>query len=452
MASRQIPPSDRADDASRSQAEARQIAQAITAARRQAGMTQKDLALAMNTTQSVIATLESGRSLPRLSSIQRVARATGTSMDLSLRPVQPHHSQQRTSSMDFDPRNPPTFLRALTSRRSLIGATAALATSASLIGTASAAPATPAASPAGDAVPDGVQPDGSWAFTDDRGVTITLPSPPERVFANINAAAPLWDFGIRPIGVFAGQTAAGNVAWGQVDSSLPNLTTGEGTLDIEALVALQADLYITVTWSPDEPTYQWGIEPARYESVNAIVPYLSLAATNDIPTSLQRFTDLAVALGVDRESPELIAAQDAFANAVESLRAAADAADTTVLFTYIGEEDAWYAALTSDWADLRFYDSLGTTIVPVDAEPGSYWQELSREQALAYPSDILMNSGRDGMYTLDELQADSTFSAHPAVQAGQVGRWNQDFIMSYPGLTEPLEDLAAILRTARKVS
>ena len=43
---------------------------------------------------------------------------------------------------------------------------------------------------------------GEWSFTDDKGITVTLPAAPERLVVDLNAAGPLWDFGIRPDALF----------------------------------------------------------------------------------------------------------------------------------------------------------------------------------------------------------------------------------------------------------
>lgn len=56
----------------------------------------------------------------------------------------------------------------------------------------------PKATSAQDASPES----GEWSFTDDKGVTVTLPSRPERIVMDVNAAAPLWDFGIKPTALF----------------------------------------------------------------------------------------------------------------------------------------------------------------------------------------------------------------------------------------------------------
>lgn len=54
------------------------VARAIIAARKAAGITQEQLAERMNTSQSYIARLESGRSLPSMRTFLRVAEATNT--------------------------------------------------------------------------------------------------------------------------------------------------------------------------------------------------------------------------------------------------------------------------------------------------------------------------------------------------------------------------------------
>ena len=55
-----------------------QLARAVIDARTKAGLTQAELASRMSTTQSVIARLESGRTLPSTKTLQRIASATKT--------------------------------------------------------------------------------------------------------------------------------------------------------------------------------------------------------------------------------------------------------------------------------------------------------------------------------------------------------------------------------------
>jgi len=63
------------------------LARAIIAARTQAGLSQEQLARRMNTQQSFIARLESGRALPSIRTMQKLAEATGTRLELHFRQV-----------------------------------------------------------------------------------------------------------------------------------------------------------------------------------------------------------------------------------------------------------------------------------------------------------------------------------------------------------------------------
>lgn len=62
------------------------LAAALIEARRQADMTQEDVAAAMGTTQAVVARLESGRTRPSTRTLERFAKATGTRLRISFEP------------------------------------------------------------------------------------------------------------------------------------------------------------------------------------------------------------------------------------------------------------------------------------------------------------------------------------------------------------------------------
>ena len=59
------------------------LAHAVIAARVAAGLTQEQLAQRMETTQSVIARLESGRTRPSTQTLERLAAATGTRLRIT---------------------------------------------------------------------------------------------------------------------------------------------------------------------------------------------------------------------------------------------------------------------------------------------------------------------------------------------------------------------------------
>ncbi len=64
-----------------------EIAQAVIEARVTAGLTQEQLAQRMDTTQSVIARLESGRAHPSTQTLEKLATATGRRLKISFEPI-----------------------------------------------------------------------------------------------------------------------------------------------------------------------------------------------------------------------------------------------------------------------------------------------------------------------------------------------------------------------------
>ena len=62
------------------------LARSLIEARAAAGLTQAQLAERMETTQSVVARLESGRVNPSTRTLQRIARSTGTTLRISFEP------------------------------------------------------------------------------------------------------------------------------------------------------------------------------------------------------------------------------------------------------------------------------------------------------------------------------------------------------------------------------
>lgn len=63
------------------------LARAMIEARSKAGLTQEELAKRMDTSQSAIARLETGRSLPSGRTLERFAKATGTNLRIIFEPA-----------------------------------------------------------------------------------------------------------------------------------------------------------------------------------------------------------------------------------------------------------------------------------------------------------------------------------------------------------------------------
>lgn len=64
-----------------------ELARELIAARTRAGLTQSEVAERMSTTQSAVARLEGGRSLPSMSTLRRYAEATGNRLAVHLEPT-----------------------------------------------------------------------------------------------------------------------------------------------------------------------------------------------------------------------------------------------------------------------------------------------------------------------------------------------------------------------------
>lgn len=337
-------------------------------------------------------------------------------------------------------------------RRNLVAASGAVTGAAIFARAGLAQSGTPVASPAVE----------GWSFTDDKGVTVSLDTGPERIVADVNAAAALWDFGVRPVGVFgwnSSETGDFGPAGGNIDPE--QVAIGGNVTEpfqVEPVLAMDPDLLVTITWEPENPTEYWSLDfdEAVLPLAQEVAPIVAISAVGLADVNTGRMAELAVALGADLESPELVAANEDYQAALAALpEVAAEKSDLTVMFAYIGNEgEAWYIVDPIGWADVSLYDSLGVNVV-IPEESDGYWQTLSFEEALKYPADVIFNSSRGGgtlTLSLEDLQAHPTFGQHPAVAAGQVGDWNQDFIMSYQGMTDALNAIISTLDGAEKVT
>ena len=73
------------------------LAAALIRARADAGLTQEQLAERMGTKQEVIARWEGGKVLPSTRTLTRLAKATGTTLQISFAPLHPAAKARRSS-------------------------------------------------------------------------------------------------------------------------------------------------------------------------------------------------------------------------------------------------------------------------------------------------------------------------------------------------------------------
>ncbi len=330
-------------------------------------------------------------------------------------------------------------------RRSVIGGALGFAGAAALGQGIGAQEATPAA---------------GWRFTDVLGDAIELPVQPQRVAAVIQTAAALWDFGIEPVTVFgwtAGTYPDGDhVAWGRIDvSAVENVaTTDVDAVEIETLIATDPDLILTWIWDKENPATSMVSIPAEItERLEQKAPIAVVNQGDSNSVELARVEALATALGADLESSELVAQRETLRATEDAVRAIAEEKpELSVLFASFNP-DGFYVAGPDFVGDLGYARELGLSIAN-DGAPGAttYWEEISPEQALMYPADVIYVDMYGAWTTLEQLQAHSTLAAHPAIAAGQIAQWNRDLPLSYIGQNEFLNEILAPLTMAEKVS
>jgi iron complex transport system substrate-binding protein len=287
-----------------------------------------------------------------------------------------------------------------------------------------------------------------WTYTDDRGVTVTLDAPPQRIVAYVGTAAVLWDFGVRPIGVFGpllNDDGTPQAAAGRIDvDAVQSAGDGWDGVNLEALAALQPDL--VVTGGVDAP---WVIGD-QMDEVLKIAPVAVIevyrAPASSILANYERF---AVATGIDPDSEALAAARADHEAARDELAGAIAAKPgLTALVTY-ADAEGLYIANPPSFPDLLELESLGLDVV--DPPPGTdYFEQLSWEVADKYPADVILHDIREFSLQPDQLAVDQpTWSQLPAVAAGQIGAWSAEAILSYQGLADVYRELTATVEAAR---
>ena len=293
--------------------------------------------------------------------------------------------------------------------------------------------------------------DGEWSFTDDRGATITLPQRPERVVPYVPIAASLWDFGVRPVGVFGTTVRADGtpeITSGNIDfETVASLGEVYGEVDLEALVALQPGLILFDMYGPEVDL--WGLTPEVVAQVEAIAPIAGISFVDrPVNETIGKIEELAELLGTDLNAPDVVAVRERFDAASEKVRAACvEKEGLTALFT-AGWTDNFYVANAPVWTDLIYFQELGLEIVAPDVAAGELWETLSWEQTNKYQVDLILNDARSAALTPEQLAEYDTWTAQPAVEAGQVGEWYTEFVPSYAGFAGVLESLAETITDA----
>lgn len=311
---------------------------------------------------------------------------------------------------------------------------------------ASAAQATPAAPPVSG---------GAWSFTDDRGVTVTLPQPPQNIAGHARVAGALYDYGISipivlgnlekadgsPIDEL-GDFPADEVIW---------LGNGFEDFDLEQVISAQPDVFITVRfpYASEDSDLLWGIPNETRDLLEAQVPIIAIDVSgNSITSFMQRFEDLAVSLGAD---PAAVGADEdkaAFEAAQEDLRAAlAEKPDLTV--TVFSSGESLYILNPEITPELLLYSELGMTFLWVEDDPLQF-ALISWEQIGDYSPDLFLKDHREAAATYEQIaEQQPVWNTLPAVQAGQLGYWRAGIRPTYRGFNPVITEVIETVRESR---
>ncbi|GAU66346.1 putative iron-siderophore ABC transporter substrate-binding protein [Streptomyces sp. NBRC 110611] len=297
---------------------------------------------------------------------------------------------------------------------------------------------------------------GPWSFTDDRKRKVSLKSTPQRIVAFTGTAAALHDFGIddQIVGVF-GPTKLKD---GKPDPQAGDLDVDKVTIignkydqfSVEKYAGLRPDLLVTNMY---EPGQLWFVPEASKDKITTLAEQVAITSSRTpLVKIIERYAELAEALGADLGAKKVTDAKARFEKASERLRQAAKAHPVKVL-ACSGSADLFYASNPGINADLMYYKSLGVDlIVPDHLDKAGYFESLSWENADKYQADVLLLDNRTATLQPKDLAAKPSWAKLPAVKADQITPWSSEPRFSYAGSAPLIEALAEAIEKARKVS
>jgi iron complex transport system substrate-binding protein len=291
-----------------------------------------------------------------------------------------------------------------------------------------------------------------WRFVDDRNHTVKLKTRPTRVVAYISAAAALHDWGVTPVGVFGGSPREdpllARFPWRK--SEIVGSVYGE--IDLGKLLELKADLIVSRWYPvpPDEVPVFGFKDLAQQRTIGAKVPIVAISGHASATAQIDRFDELASALGVDTTSGSIAQARAAFVDAEARLSEVAKHKSNLRIIAISADQSTMYVSKVVDSADLTLYKQRGVPLVSARTTR-SYWDRIPWADAAKYPADGILYDARAIFLPTSQAKRIPTFAALPAVRAHQIGGWHVDPPPSYQAYTAAMNELATTIAGWRKV-
>lgn len=307
-----------------------------------------------------------------------------------------------------------------------------------------AAPSPTTAAPTTSAAPA----DGPFSFTDDKGKTVTLPAKPKRIVVQSALGAGLWEFGVRPVGVFGPQKLADGTQdpqSGNLDlTTVTSVGQTYGEFEVEKLATLKPDLVITTIYSD----LLWYVPEEAQAKIEKIAPIIGIKLeAADIATGVEKIKVLAAALGADVNTEKVTTDKAAFDTASTAFSTAVKAKPDLEVVPVSGFADNFYVGDPTYLGGLKTYVALGLQVPAAKGEGGAY-EELSWEQVARYPADLFLQDSRDPA-NVKVFDTKATWKALPAVKAGAVVPWNPELPFSYSIYAAEMTRLAGVFTAAK---
>lgn len=296
---------------------------------------------------------------------------------------------------------------------------------------------------------------GAWSFTDDLGTTVSLDSTPERIAGYSDALGSLWSYGVEPVASFGQTPIADEPGYeGKDTSDVAEVGRAYGEINLESLAAARPDI-VVVTHYPtarglelDPDGLYYGFKDlAQQQAVAAIAPLVVIGVSGEATDVADRLVDLAVSLGVDRDSGVVAESQADFETAAARLTAASEGGVTVSAIAGYVDEGVYIAR----WQDDPLLNTWHTLGVDVPDLPGDnyYWLQTSWENVSDQATDVVLYSER--AMAKDDLVQQAGFSQTPAATSGQLHPWAV-VAFDYVAMAQDTDELAGWLEDSSKVS
>jgi len=290
-------------------------------------------------------------------------------------------------------------------------------------------------------------------FTDDRGQRVHLDASPARIVTYAGSAAALWEYGIRPVGVFGPQRRSDGSTdpqVGRVDlSTVTSLGNAFNEFDVPAYIKLAPQLLVSMVVN------QSGLWYVPQDSANEITSKAPTVGIQMVRVNaakvIQRYEELAAALGADVQTAAIQQARKDFQAATARLSDVAKSKGGLRVLALYGSKDKPYIGNPLAHASLRYLYEAGVPITNVGNQPdtATWAPDMSWEQVNRFPADLILYDVRTQALTLDQLKQISVFNELPAVKAGALVPWRTENPYSYVSYTQIANEVADAVAKAQ---